>query len=355
MDPMNPQAPFSPADALNKDRLARRPLAQTSPPTEQNPTEPITHIPGDPAVGLGHDDVGAYVSKHLSTPVLDELYGKLWLGARKSGAHIDPLHTQKVKGRIIVPTEDPSLHLIWNRDKIYIKPVPEFLLNHDFWSMYLQSSDQGPAPRDSRGRPQPQPPIPSHLTAAGFLRSYALLIPNRLDFMLAKESYLVPLEIDWLEWSKFVITFRHKQDHEVAKRYHYGQIRLSRLHWAIRIFRPKCTSARWFYANPYWSTTELVERATVPLLFIFASISLVLSAMQVILSAPVDDLWYQDSAKTVLREASRAFWVFSIAVVLFGGMVWVLILGIILIVLLVQLAWAVRHRDKGRNIQAPSA
>ncbi|KAK8093430.1 hypothetical protein PG997_000115 [Apiospora hydei] len=351
---MDPQVHFLPTDALNKDRLARQPSAQTLPSIEQNPPESIAHVPGDPAVGLGHNDVGAHLSKHLRTPVLDELYEKLWLVARKSGESIDPLHTQKVKGRAIMPTEDPNLHLVWDRDKIYIKPVPLFLLNYDFWLTYLQEPEQHPSSRVPQEPSQIQLPISDRSIATGFLRSYALLIPNRLDFALAQESHLIPPGINWLEWSKFTTHFRRKLDNEVAKRYHYGQLRLSRLHWAVRIFRPRNTSTSWFYANPYWSITELVERATVPLLFIFASISLVLSSMQVILSVPVDDLWYKDSAKLILREASRAFWVFSIGVVLFGGIVWVFILGIPLIILLGQLAWAIRHRDKGPNIQAPS-
>lgn len=49
----------------------------------------------------------------LESKLADEIYPFLWLVARKSGAHIDPLHLQLIKDRDIVITEDPKLHLVW--------------------------------------------------------------------------------------------------------------------------------------------------------------------------------------------------------------------------------------------------
>ncbi|KAL3469220.1 hypothetical protein BJX99DRAFT_265411 [Aspergillus californicus] len=39
--------------------------------------------------------------------------------------------------------------------------------------------------------------------------------------------------------ARFAHQFQILSDEQVAKRYHYGQIRLSRLNWAVRIFRPR--------------------------------------------------------------------------------------------------------------------
>lgn len=133
-------------DGLNTDLLTRQPSPQIPPPTEPKPAESILHIPGDLSGGLGCDDVRAHLSKHLRTPILDELYQQLWLVARQPGASIDPLHAQNVKGRTILPTEDPNLHLVWNCDKIHVKPVPAFLLNHDFWLIYLRVTSRSPSP-----------------------------------------------------------------------------------------------------------------------------------------------------------------------------------------------------------------
>lgn len=124
--------PFPPSYALNKDSLSDPPIADDhSFPTQSEP-ETIHFIPGNPAVSLLPTEVNSHLLSELETPLLDELYPKLWLIAKKSGFYIDGLHTQKVKGRSIFPTEDPRLHLTWTRDRIYIKPVPLFLLNHKF-------------------------------------------------------------------------------------------------------------------------------------------------------------------------------------------------------------------------------
>lgn len=49
-------------------------------------------VPGQPNVSLDQKDVDAFLARELNTPILDELYPRLWLVARKSGANIDPLH-----------------------------------------------------------------------------------------------------------------------------------------------------------------------------------------------------------------------------------------------------------------------
>jgi hypothetical protein len=77
--------------------------------------------------------------------------------------------------------------------------------------------------------------------AVRFLRSYAFLVRHHLDFILAKEFRLIPDYVDWIKSSNFTNHFRHSGDEQVASRYHYGQLRLSRLDWAVRIFRPQHT------------------------------------------------------------------------------------------------------------------
>jgi hypothetical protein len=42
-----------------------------------------------------------------------------------------------MKRREIVVTEDPRLHLVWIYDRVFIKPLPKYLLSHDFWQIYL--------------------------------------------------------------------------------------------------------------------------------------------------------------------------------------------------------------------------
>ncbi|KAK0707008.1 hypothetical protein B0T26DRAFT_744075 [Lasiosphaeria miniovina] len=297
------QTPFPPSCAPSTDCLS--PYNDVS--TQNGSSQPenvagyITHVPGDPAVSLLSDDVHAHLSRHLENPLLDELYEKLWAVAKKSSRNIDPLHTQKVKGRSIIPTEDPRLHLTWHWDRIYIKPVPVFLLNYEFWTTYLQ-------PSSSSGF--------NGSIAVGFLRSYALL----------------------LQWSKFISHFRHLPDESVARRYRYGQLRLSRLNWAVRIFRPQHTRTVWFYEIPHWSISSFMSRAIVPLLFVFAGISLALSSMQVALSVPTDDPWFHGLGESGLQNVGRAFWA--------------LLLRIPIAILVSQVSWGLARERRRAGVTA---
>lgn len=335
--------PFPESFALNTERLA--PYPDHSSRNSSSLTEPISYVPGDPTVSLDPAAVNAHLSAQLETRLLDELYDHLWLVARKSRHSIDTLHKQKIKGRNIVPSEDPRLHLVWQHDKVYIKPLPVCLLNYDFWATYLRLPEKTKVDSASSNSDTATPNFDRSF-AVGFLRSYAFLIKHQLDFILAKDSHLIPEDVDWVKWSRFINNFRGLEDHHVAKRYHYGQLRLSRLNWAVRLFRPQNANTCWFYEIPHWSITEYLTRATLPLLFMFASVSLALSSMQVALSVPADGLWFLHPDESGLRYMSRSFWVFSVAVLFLSGVIWVLLLGIPLVILAWQLSWGFRNQRK---------
>ena len=345
--------PFPAISALSREHIRpprRLSASSTSPSLPNNdPKELLTYLPGEPTISLVPGEVYVFLSRELDTPFLDELYSKLWFVARRSGRSIDPLHQQKVKGRNIVPTEDPKLHLVWQHDKIYVKPIPVCLLNHDFWTTYLSSRmDRTSSSVSVSQNKQGHSASGSyHSVAAGFLRSYAFLVQHHLDFILAREAHLIPAEVEWVKWSIFIANFRRIDDNQVAKRYHYGQLRLSRLNWAVRIFRPQTASTMWFYEIPYWSTGLYVGRVLTPFLIAFAFLSLVLSSMQVVLAVPADGLgigWLDSSELGAMR---RAFWVFSISVLLLSGAIWFLLIVIPFSVIGWQLSWGFRNR--GRN------
>ena len=56
--------------------------------------------------------------------------------------HISPLHQHQFKGREIFISEDPSLHLTIIYDRVFLKPIPRYLLSHEFWNEYLLSPTQ---------------------------------------------------------------------------------------------------------------------------------------------------------------------------------------------------------------------
>jgi hypothetical protein len=178
------------------------------------------------------------------------------------------------------------------------------------------------------------------------MRSYALLVRHHVDFVLARDAHLFPIQFDWADWSEFIAHFRHIEDEDVARRYHYGQLRLSRLNWAVRLFRPSSAQTKWFYAIPHWSTEMYVERAIAPLLFGFASLSLVLSSMQVLLAIPDDGLGSIHVNASSLSVMKQAFWVFSIIILLLSGLIWALLFAVPAGVFVWQITWGFQNREK---------
>lgn len=320
--------PFPLKHALNKEPLQAAPQKHAISDSQPD------GIPGQPSVSLAPSDVRNFLRQELQTPTLDELYSNLWCVGRKDSGNIDPLNRQRVKGREIVPTEDVRLHLVWQRNKIYVKPVPVCLLNYQFWERYLTSSSDL---ESSLGGPT------DRSVAAGFVRTYSRLIQHRLDLILAQENHLLPRELKWDEWCRFIAYFGQINDKHVAPRYHYGQLRLSRLNWAVRLFRPSSTRIGWFYEIPHWSTSLYFEEVIGPLAFAFASLSIILSSMQVVLSVPFDGLWSDTiSGELAMKEA---FWTFSIIILISSGIIWTLIIVIPASVLIWQLQWGFRNRD----------
>jgi hypothetical protein len=105
------EVPFPQSCALNTERLALRHASQQQ--QSSSPHEITSYVPGNPCIGLIRTEVSSYLSTELETQVLDELYDRLWLVARKSGDSIDALYVQTIRSRTIVPCEDPRLHLLW--------------------------------------------------------------------------------------------------------------------------------------------------------------------------------------------------------------------------------------------------
>jgi hypothetical protein len=72
--------------------------------------------------------------------------------------------------------------------------------------------------------------------------------------------------------------------------------------------------------------------------------------MQVMLSVPVDSLWFRHPDG--LRYMGRAFWVYSIFVVVLSGVIWALLFCIPFIVLLRQLSWGFRKQWARARVEA---
>jgi hypothetical protein len=184
--------------------------------------------------------------------VLDELHKYLYLVATASFDHIDSLHEHRIKKRSVIIAENPGLHLVWYHDTIFIKPIPPILLNFKIWKEFLlpeiSSKVSGSEPQTGTGKLASYTSSdlnPLCKQALGFLRTYALLVRHTSDFEIAQKLGLIPSTVPYLQFQSFIKPFLSLPEDTVSARYHYGQLRLTRLIWALRILQPRSKKGGW--------------------------------------------------------------------------------------------------------------
>ena len=229
----------------------------------------VREVPGWPLISW--DDRHRVISKledELVTTDLDTMAPYMWLMATQSSANISALHHQIVKDRKIIVTEDPQLHLVWLQDRIYIKPMPHFLLSYNLWDEVLLS------PTADKGAYQVQ----IVKAALGYLRSYCYLVQHESDLHIAQRDdlRLVPSDATWEQVSRFLADVGSVRDHEVSPRYVFGELRLSRLN-----FYGKFILRRFHYVQLHVQYGSYFAQFYTPLLFFFGLFALALNAMQV--------------------------------------------------------------------------
>jgi hypothetical protein len=218
------------------------------------------------------DDTDGYYTTELRTARLDGIKSYLWLAGLPSCGR--PLHRQRLLGRDIIITEDPNEHLVWHKTRIFIKPLPIFLVDLDCWAQKICKTKQ------------------LHEAACGFLLSYAWLVRHESDLRIAREKGLLPDFFDWATWTEFISEFLEHIDLQslsgVSPRYQYGELRLSRLNKIYRITRFNWRDIVRGYMTVSTWYQDFFPRNFAWLLAVFAVISVALSAMQVVLTVAGD-------------------------------------------------------------------
>ncbi|KZF21643.1 hypothetical protein L228DRAFT_156863 [Xylona heveae TC161] len=241
-------------------------LDDTATPSKVKPT---TTLPGHPYIKLDTPSIlRSFLEKELYARDLEAIAPYLWVMSTQSSSNINPLHRQKVKGREIVVTEDPRLHLVWIHDRIFIKPLPRYLLSYAFWDLFLsgKSTELGDLCAVLRS------------AALGYLRTYRYLIQHETDFFIAQQEHLrlVPKDVDWPRFCDFISELDRVRDVDVSGRYCYGEIRLSRLN-----FYAPFLLRRFYYEQVHGQYSDIFGRFYGPVLFVFAVVTTLLNSMQV--------------------------------------------------------------------------
>lgn len=271
-----------------------------------------------------------YVLQELDLSRLDRIHNYLWLAGRPSvGAR--PLHRQLMIGRQIILTEQADLHLVWQDSRIYVKPIPEFLLDLNFWTEHICQYDL------------------LWQTARGFLLSYIWLVRSKNDLRIAHDNGLLPEEIRWERWVLFTRSLLGSINHEtlqsVNRRFLYGELRLNRLNWIYR-FSLRADPKEFIkgYMHKYNRYSVFLERNFAWIIGSFVYVTIVLTAMQVGLATE------RLGKNERFQSASYGFTVFAIT----ASIITLGLIAILLVVLVFfNLKEAMKLKKKKLNLVSP--
>lgn len=111
--------------------------------------------------------VGDHVAEELNIKKLNDIHDWLWLAGRRGDSR--SLSYQQSSSREIVIDERVDMHLVWIPGRMFLKPIPRYLLDHGFWTRYIVDEN-------------------TYTSAVGFLRSYVALIQYESGFTLPKRN-----------------------------------------------------------------------------------------------------------------------------------------------------------------------
>ena len=170
-------AACSPAYLHGKDRCHRRNPSQVSCSSESCTSLTLPAVYHDRSHSLqiieetNEQSIQTYLEWELTVPRLNEIHGNLWLAGRPMSAR--PLHRQAMLGRDLVITEQVDLHMVRQGTRIFVKSMPDFHLEHEFWKHHIC--------RDTN----------LYECGCGFLLSYVWLVCSKSYLRMAHDAGLL--------------------------------------------------------------------------------------------------------------------------------------------------------------------
>ena len=274
------------------------------------------------------EDLRTYLEGDLNVDGLNKVHKHLWFAGLPQSAR--PLHHQLMIDRKIMLTERADLHLLWHDDRLYLKPLPDYLLSYGIWEAALRKD---------------QDSIVSE-NAKGFLLSYLWLIRQKSDFLIAQGENLISKDLTWEHWTTFVTAVFPNIVSDsfdgISPRYLYGELRLGRVNLIYRLCRNTRSSKTLvrghFYG--YHTYASFIGQNFAWVLTVIVYITIVLTAMQVGLATT------ELQSSHMFNRASYGFTVLSIMAPL--GIVFVLLL-VLLILIVFNLNYAIEKRSVTRK------
>ncbi|TLD32707.1 hypothetical protein PspLS_01006 [Pyricularia sp. CBS 133598] len=233
---------------------------------------------------------------------LEKIHRHLWLAGRPMPPR--PLHYQRSMNRAIVVTEKMDMHLVWGDGRIYIKPLPRFILEPCFWTADLAGPSEDVQRKDAAAEGDELEEY--RRRARGLLYTYAAMVASDSDFRIARDHHLLPEGLEWQAWRKLVaqlldgreLAFTYSSMHP---RFCYGELRLSRLDKICFYWETPLVN----YTTK-WNQYESFFRHNLGLLISSAGyVVVVLTALQVGLATDLKD-------NEAFQSASYGFTIFAI-------------------------------------------
>jgi hypothetical protein len=202
----------------------------------------------------------------LNVDRLNLIHRHLWWAGRPVPAR--PLHRQRMLGREIICTQRADFHLLWSGRTMYIKPLPLYLLRHEFWTEHIGDDKN------------------LHQQAMGFILSYVWLIRHATDFVVAQECHILPSNISWPRWRSFISSLALDADlnkiSSINQRYTYGELRIRRLNQIYRFVAARSLrDVIQGYGSRYHSYSSFFTQNFAWIMILFGFGSTLLSALQV--------------------------------------------------------------------------
>ncbi|KAJ0118718.1 uncharacterized protein J7T55_012972 [Diaporthe amygdali] len=222
-----------------------------------------------------------FLRKDLDFSRLNEAYPYLWWSGRQGPARSLQRQVSSL-GRTVCSTERADLHLVWcpTTARLFLRPLPAYILSHAFWTAYLLPDQDLAA------------------SARGLLLSYVWLLRSEQDWRIARQNHLLPPEVSWPKWRSLVeamLDIRQSGCIDVNslagvhRRFHYGGLRLNRLDHILRFMPPhRVGDLLWGYGGVRHPTySDFFQRRFRWIVLAFAFCTTVLSALQVALATDI--------------------------------------------------------------------
>jgi hypothetical protein len=271
-----------------------------------------------------------FLEQELLVKKLNDVQSLLWMCGRPMPPRA--LHYQSVMTRDVTITENVELHLVWAKNRIFIKPMSRWLLDPDFWSSCLICPE---GEWDERR-------VQLVSCALGFIFTYTALISYESDFAIAQTKGLLPKTVTWERWREFSaqVLENHNFDN-VNPRYWYGELRLGRLNKIYR-FRLGYIFRGYSKVSSHFSYNDLLSDNFAALATILAYVAVVLTAMQVGLATE------RLVSNKAFQDASYGFTIFTIIAPLIAG--GIIVLAVLAMIISNWIATKIYQRRRAREL-----